>query len=64
MKKRILSMLLATSLLAQLRADEGMWLMTMLEKLNYKDMKKAGVKLTPEQIYRLVWQWLHQRNGI
>lgn len=44
-------MLLATSLLAQVRADEGMWLMTMLEKLNYKDMKKAGVKLTPEQIY-------------
>lgn len=35
----------------QVRADEGMWLLQLLEKMNYKDMKKAGCKLTPKQIY-------------
>jgi hypothetical protein len=32
------------------RADEGMWLPFMLNR-NYKDMKKMGLKLTPQQIY-------------
>lgn len=32
------------------RADEGMWMPFML-KNNYKDMKKMGLKLTPQQIY-------------
>ncbi|HEY0029634.1 MAG TPA: S46 family peptidase [Bacteroidia bacterium] len=33
-----------------LKADEGMWL-PMLLKDNYEQMKKAGLKLTPEQLY-------------
>ncbi len=32
------------------RADEGMWMPFML-KNNFKDMKKMGLKLTPQQIY-------------
>ena len=32
------------------RADEGMWLLSMIGK-NYDDMKKQGFKLTPEDIY-------------
>ena len=32
------------------RADEGMWLLSLLGK-NYADMQKAGFKLTPEDIY-------------
>ena len=35
----------------QLRADEGMWLMTMIKRLNGVDLKKQGLKLTPEEIY-------------
>jgi len=36
----------------QVRADEGMWLLTLLNR-NYDDMKKAGLKLTPEDIYSI-----------
>lgn len=34
------------------KADEGMWLPFMLGR-NYEDMKKHGLKLTPEQLYSL-----------
>jgi hypothetical protein len=33
------------------KADEGMWLLSLLDKLNYKDMQSRGLKLTPEQLY-------------
>lgn len=33
------------------RADEGMWLPLFIERLNYVDMQKMGLKLTPEEIY-------------
>lgn len=32
-------------------ADEGMWLPMFVERLNYTDMQKAGLKLTAEEIY-------------
>lgn len=35
------------------KADEGMWLLSMMEKLNYKDMQSRGLKLTAEQIYSI-----------
>ncbi len=34
------------------RADEGMWLLSMIGK-NYGDMQKQGFKLTPEDIYNV-----------
>jgi hypothetical protein len=34
-----------------LRADEGMWLPFLIDRLNYTDMQKSGLKLTPEEIY-------------
>jgi len=34
------------------RADEGMWLLTMLNK-KYEDIKKAGLKLSADDIYNL-----------
>lgn len=37
----------------QVRADEGMWLLPYLQKLNIKDMKAKGLKLSAEQIYNL-----------
>jgi len=33
------------------RADEGMWLPMFIDRLNYVDMQKMGLKLTPEDIY-------------
>jgi len=32
-------------------ADEGMWLPMFVERLNYVDMQKSGLKLTAEEIY-------------
>ncbi|MBU1009515.1 MAG: S46 family peptidase [Bacteroidetes bacterium] len=34
-------------------ADEGMWLPMLVKRLNYVDMEKAGLKLTPEEIYSI-----------
>ncbi len=31
--------------------DEGMWLPILIERLNYVDMQKMGLNLTPEEIY-------------
>ncbi len=54
MKKIILSLTLAVLMLAPAasRADEGMWLLSLIGK-NYADMQKAGFKLTPEDIYSI-----------
>ena len=32
-------------------ADEVMWLLPLLEKLNFQEMQEKGLKLTAEQIY-------------
>lgn len=51
MKKTALLLLTFTILTSNLsKADEGMWL-PMLLKDNYEQMQKAGLKLTPEQLY-------------
>ncbi len=51
--KKLSVVILAIALVfpAKVRADEGMWLLQLLEKMNYKEMKKAGCRLTPKQIY-------------
>ena len=53
--KKILALTVAALLLvgSTLRADEGMWLLPLLDKLNIKDMKKAGLKLSAEDIYSI-----------
>ena len=52
MKIRTLIVALAITLMlpTAARADEGMWLLSLIGK-NYSDMQKAGFKLTPEDIY-------------
>lgn len=35
----------------QVRAGEGMWLPLLLQRLNYADMHKMGLQLTPEELY-------------
>ena len=36
---------------APVKADEGMWLPMLVKRLNYVDMQKQGLQLTPEEIY-------------
>ena len=54
MKIRTLVLTLAMTLVLPnaVRADEGMWLLSLIGK-NYQDMQKAGFKLTPEDIYNV-----------
>ncbi|MDD3877648.1 MAG: S46 family peptidase [Bacteroidales bacterium] len=35
----------------QLKADEGMWLLSLIQHQKYNEMQAMGLKLTPEQIY-------------
>ena len=51
MKKMILAVSAALMLAAGARADEGMWLLPLLQKMNSKAMENIGCRLTPEQIY-------------
>ncbi|MBE0676446.1 MAG: S46 family peptidase [Bacteroidales bacterium] len=53
--KRLLSVLILTvlSLGYTAKADEGMWLLPLLEKLNIGKMTELGFKLTAEDIYSL-----------
>jgi hypothetical protein len=38
---------------ASLRADEGMWLLNLLQKSTTEEMNAMGLQLTPEQIYSI-----------
>ena len=54
MKKTFLFIALAVfSLLGKVHADEGMWLPMFVERLNYVDMQKMGLQLTPEELYSI-----------
>jgi hypothetical protein len=39
--------------LQPLRADEGMWLLPLIEKLNYAAMQRQGLTLSAEEIYSI-----------
>ncbi len=49
--KRIFLLLTFLLSFVQMRADEGMWLMMLIKRLNGVDMQKQGLHLTPEEIY-------------
>lgn len=49
--KRILLLLTFMLSFVQMKADEGMWLMMLIKRLNGVDMQKEGLRLTPEEIY-------------
>ena len=54
MKKTFLLVALAVfSLVGKVHADEGMWLPMFVERLNYVDMQKMGLQLTPEELYSI-----------
>ena len=35
------------------KADEGMWFLMFIERLNHRDMQKLGLQLTPQEIYSI-----------
>ena len=50
--KKIFAILTTLTLFAgYAKADEGMWLLPLIEKMNGKALKEAGCKLSPKQIY-------------
>ena len=51
--KRILTLFAALAVSLTALADEGMWLLPLLKQLNGKDLKAAGCKLSPEEIYSI-----------
>ncbi len=54
MKKIILFVTTAILLMPMsMRADEGMWFLMFIERLNHRDMQKMGLQLTAEEIYSI-----------
>ncbi|MGG7035302.1 MAG: S46 family peptidase [Flavobacterium sp.] len=54
MKKIILFLVASVMLIpATVKADEGMWFLMFLERLNHRDMQKMGLQLTAEEIYSI-----------
>jgi len=55
MRKLIVAILLIAAPFMRLMAvnppDEGMWLPILIERLNYVDMQKMGLHLTPQELY-------------
>jgi Peptidase S46. len=52
MKKTCLLILLTTILaISPIRAEEGMWLLPLIEKLNIKNMQALGFKLSAQDVY-------------
>jgi len=55
MKKYLLALCMLTAVFvnAAETPDEGMWLPMFVERLNYVDMQKMGLRLTPEELYSI-----------
>ena len=54
MKKLLLFVVSAIMLVpASVKADEGMWFLMFIERLNHRDMQKMGLQLTAEEIYSI-----------
>src|SRR5690606_41693323 len=53
---------LSMTFMSPLLANEGMWFLMHIERLNYRDMQKMGLQLTPEEIYSINNQSL--KDGI
>lgn len=51
--KRLLTLAIALSVAVSALADEGMWMLPYLQKMNAKDMKAKGCRLSAEEIYSM-----------
>ena len=53
MKRIAIALAAILTLSPVLRADEGMWLLPLIEKMNADAIRNLGARLTPEQIYSI-----------
>jgi peptidase S46-like protein len=54
MKKIIFSLIAGIMLVPMsVKADEGMWFLMFIERLNHRDMQKMGLQLTAKEIYSI-----------
>ncbi len=53
MKRFIATMTVALATATAVRADEGMWILTLLDKLNIATMQEKGCKLSADDIYSI-----------
>ncbi len=54
MRKFVLSLVVTVLLVpANMFADEGMWFLMFIERLNHRDMQKMGLQLTADEIYSI-----------
>ncbi|WP_348823577.1 S46 family peptidase [Flavobacterium aestuarii] len=51
--KKIVLFLTMCLMAFPVRADEGMWFLMFIERLNHRDMEKMGLQLTAEEIYSI-----------
>lgn len=51
--KKIVLFLTMFIMVLPVRADEGMWFLMFIERLNHRDMEKMGLQLTAEEIYSI-----------
>ena len=51
--KKIIAIIAAALICLGASADEGMWLLPLLEQLNGKSLADAGCRLTPDEIYSI-----------
>ncbi|RYJ45507.1 S46 family peptidase [Flavobacterium beibuense] len=49
--KKLILFLTMSLMVMPVRADEGMWFLMFIERLNHRDMQKMGLQLTAEEIY-------------
>jgi len=53
MKKAFLFMIVCIFMMPTSNANEGMWFLMHIERLNHRDMQKMGLQLTAEEIYSI-----------
>jgi hypothetical protein len=51
MMKKLIILIAFIGFFSPVRSDEGMWLPMLINRLNYADMQKMGLKLTAEEIW-------------
>lgn len=51
--KKVILFLTMCLMAFPMRADEGMWFLMFIERLNHRDMEKMGLQLTAEEIYSI-----------
>lgn len=51
--KKLVLFLTMLAMVMPVQADEGMWFLMFIERLNHRDMQKMGLQLTSEEIYSI-----------